>query len=84
MLAYQIKRPLIIETNTAAERIRCPVAFVQQDDDELHPLASSQALFERIGAPEKQLLRSPGGHSAVPAETYEAAVDFMARHLLPS
>lgn len=64
-----------------APDIRCPVAFIQQRDDELHARASTDALFEGLGSEDKRLLSSPGGHEAVPPAVYEEAVDFLARHL---
>jgi fermentation-respiration switch protein FrsA (DUF1100 family) len=67
-----------------AARVRCPVFFVLQIDDEIHPRAAVEALFDEIAAPEKQLAASAGAHVEVPAEVRRAAVDFLLGRLARS
>jgi pimeloyl-ACP methyl ester carboxylesterase len=65
-----------------AARVRCPVWFVRQEDDELHPAGEVGALFDALGSTEKQLASSPGRHEAVPAPVLDQAVAFLVRHLV--
>jgi alpha-beta hydrolase superfamily lysophospholipase len=60
-----------------AERVRCPVFFIQQNDDEIAPRRRSTALYERIGSAEKTLAASPGGHLDVPRGVFERAYGFL-------
>jgi dienelactone hydrolase len=64
-----------------AARIRCPVLFLQQWDDELIPRESSSELFDALATQDKQLHASPGLHSAVPPEEFRNTQTFLARHL---
>jgi len=64
-----------------ARLVRCPVFFVLQQDDEIHPRDGVQALFDEIAAPDKQLAASPGAHVEVPEAVCRAAVEFMLRRL---
>jgi fermentation-respiration switch protein FrsA (DUF1100 family) len=64
-----------------AARVRCPVFFILQLDDEIHPRAAVEALFEDIAAPEKRLAASPGAHVDVPGYVCRASVDFLLRSL---
>jgi cephalosporin-C deacetylase-like acetyl esterase len=64
-----------------ARRVRCPVFFVQQLDDEVHPRESVRELFDSIASQEKQLAASPGPHVEVPDTVRRSAVDFLLGHL---
>lgn len=67
-----------------APRLRCPVLFLMQMDDELFPKEAVLALFDAVGSPDKRLHAHPGPHSAVPAEEFRASEEFLARRLLGS
>lgn len=64
-----------------ARKLRCPVLFLQQWDDELVPRERAAALFDAIASPDKQLHANPGRHAAVPAREVRASEDFLALHL---
>ena len=64
-----------------AARVRCPVLFVLQQQDELHPGESVEALYAQIASEEKRLVSSPGAHAAVPADVVRSAVEFIAEKL---
>jgi dienelactone hydrolase len=65
-----------------AARVRCPVLFLVQWDDELVPRESALALFDALGAKDKRLHAHPGPHAGIPAEEFLASQDFLARFLL--
>jgi cephalosporin-C deacetylase-like acetyl esterase len=67
-----------------AKRVRCPVFFVQQLDDEVHPGETVRELFEAIASDEKHLAASPGAHVEVPEAVLQSAVDFLLGHLRDS
>ena len=64
-----------------APRVRCPVLFLVQWDDELFPRGDAFALFDALGSADKRLHAHRGGHGAVPDEAFAATVDFLVRHL---
>lgn len=64
-----------------APRVRCPVLFLQQRQDELFPVETSGKLFDELGATDKRLHAHPGAHAAVPPEEFRASEEFLARHL---
>ncbi|WP_158835201.1 hypothetical protein [Streptomyces sp. NRRL S-350] len=66
----------------AARRVRVPVEFVLQWDDELVPREGALALFDELGSREKTLHANPGGHLEVPDFELDASGRFLARHLL--
>jgi fermentation-respiration switch protein FrsA (DUF1100 family) len=65
-----------------AARVRCPVLFLLQEQDELHPRDSVEALYVQLASEEKRLVSSPGAHAAVPVDVVRVAVEFIARKLL--
>jgi dienelactone hydrolase len=64
-----------------APRVRCPVMFVVQWDDELFERAVAAQLFDRLGTSDKRLHAYPGRHSQVPDEAFVASEGFLARYL---
>ena len=64
-----------------AARIRCPVLYLMQLEDELFPRDGYFALFDALGSKDKRLHANPGLHPEVPAEEIGASFDFLARHL---
>jgi dienelactone hydrolase len=64
-----------------APRVRCPVFFIQQLDDEIAVADRARALFELIGSRGKTLRASPGAHTAVPRAVFEEAYDFLTKQL---
>jgi pimeloyl-ACP methyl ester carboxylesterase len=65
----------------AAARIRIPVEFLLQWDDELVPRADGLALFDAFGSAEKTLHANPGLHAEVPAFELDSSQRFFVRHL---
>ena len=65
-----------------APQVRCPVLYLQQWDDELFPVESSNRLFGLIASEDKRLHAHPGRHAAVPPEEFTHSETFLARHLL--
>lgn len=68
----------------AAERIRIPLIFVFQWDDELMSRDQGTALFDAFGSTEKTMHVNPGGHVGVPSFEREAWLTFWRRHLSPA
>jgi dienelactone hydrolase len=60
-----------------APRVGCPVFFILQLNDELHPADRAGALFDLLASPEKTLHASAGGHVDVPRHIFEQAYDFL-------
>lgn len=67
-----------------APRVRCPVLFVAQADDELFPLGTALDLFGALGSSDKRLHLHPGGHGEVPGEVLDASEAFLAARLAGS
>jgi dienelactone hydrolase len=65
-----------------AARIRCPVLFLQQWNDELIPREAVSDLFDALGTGDKRLHANPGAHAAVPPEEFGSTEAFLARHLV--
>jgi hypothetical protein len=64
-----------------APRVRVPVLFHVQWDDEIFPRSGQLELFGRLGSPDKRLIAFPGRHrGAVPAAV-EAWCGFLVGHL---
>jgi dienelactone hydrolase len=66
-----------------AAKIRCPVLFLAQWDDELFRRDRVFDLFGAIGSSDKRLHVNPGLHQDVPAEEFRASEEFLARTLAP-
>jgi dienelactone hydrolase len=64
-----------------APRVRCPVLFLMQWDDELFTRQAALELFDRLGTADKRLVVHTGGHGQVPPEGFETSERFLARHL---
>lgn len=64
-----------------ARTVRCPVFFLRQLGDELHPADSVRALYEKLPHPGNRLESNPGPHAAVPDRAVRAALAFMLDHL---
>jgi len=64
-----------------APSVRCPTMFLLQWDDELFNRESSLLLFDALGAADKQLLATPGRHSAVPTESFLRSATFLVERL---
>ena len=67
-----------------APRLRCPVLFVMQWDDELFAREDVLALYDALGSADKRLLANPGGHAEAPPHVRDATVAFLAEALLAS
>jgi dienelactone hydrolase len=65
----------------AAARIKVPVQFVMQWDDERVPRQEGLALFDAFGSAEKTLRANPGKHGDVPAFETDNSLSFFTRHL---
>jgi dienelactone hydrolase len=66
-----------------AARIRLPVLFLQQWNDELIPRDRALALFDAIASTDKRMHTHPGKHIEVPREGMDASETFLAAHLVP-
>jgi hypothetical protein len=64
-----------------APRLRCPVLFLSQWDDELFSRQTSADLFDLIGSPDKRWHTHVGRHGQVPTEAFRASEDFLDRYL---
>jgi hypothetical protein len=64
-----------------APRISQPVYFIEQQEDELHPRESTQALFGHLGSEIKVLDSNPGSHSGVPQRALTDAARFLAERV---
>lgn len=67
-----------------AGRVRCPVLFVMQQDDQLHPAEGVRQLFDGLASDDKQLVASPGLHDDVPRSVTRRALEFAAARLRPA
>jgi hypothetical protein len=67
-----------------APQIAQPVYFIEQQDDELHPRESTQALFDHLGSETKVLDSNRGRHASVPATAMTKAAEFLAEQLRAS
>lgn len=73
------KTPLM---NHFAPGVTCPVFFVQQLADEIHPLATTHHLYDSLGSEQKVLEANPGLHAEISQATFERAARFLAEHLM--
>lgn len=73
--------PGLEDHKAAAERIRIPLMFVFQSDDELMSRDQGLALFDAFGSTEKTMHINPGGHVGIPGHEREAWLSFWRRHL---
>lgn len=67
--------------HACAPRVRCPVHFLQKQDDELQPRVATDRLYAELGSPEKSLDSSPGRHADVTPESVARACAFLAKQL---
>jgi len=65
----------------AARKVRCPVLFLQQWEDELFRREDSLALFDLLATREKRLHVNMGRHGEVPADEYDVSREFIAARL---
>jgi len=64
-----------------AERLKVPVHFVLQWDDELFAREKGFALFEAIGSTDKRLHAGPGKHAEISRAAFDDSERFLAEHL---
>lgn len=77
--------PYVTERLTRdAPRVRQPVLFLVQWDDELFPRDGAFALFDLLGSDEKRLHAHPGRHHETPAHARVATAAFLAGQLTSS
>lgn len=62
-----------------AARIRCPVLFLMQLEDELFPRDGYLAVFDALASDDKRIHANPGLHPEVPAEEIAASFAFIER-----
>ena len=60
-----------------AARIRCPVLFLMQLEDELFPRDGYLAVFDALASDDKRIHANPGLHPEVPAEEISASFRFV-------
>lgn len=73
--------PGLEDHKAAAERIRIPLMFTFQSDDELMSQDQGLALFDAFGSAEKTMHINPGGHVGIPAFERDGWLAFWRRHL---
>jgi dienelactone hydrolase len=66
---------------TDAPRVRCPVLYLVQWDDELFDRGASFELFDALGSGDKHLHANLGRHGEVPDEEFEASAAFLVDRL---
>jgi hypothetical protein len=66
---------------TDALSLVIPTMFLVQWDDELFNRDDAFALFDRLGASDKQLIATPGRHSEVTNENFHRSGEFLADRL---
>jgi pimeloyl-ACP methyl ester carboxylesterase len=64
-----------------AARIRCPLCFVMQLEDELFDRTGYLDLFDAFSSDDKRLHANPGLHPELPAEEVDFAFDFLRSRL---
>ncbi len=73
--------PYLPVLESAAERITCPVFFLQQLEDELFERAAYAELFDRLATKDKRLHANPGLHPEVPQEELDQSLRFLTDYL---
>ncbi len=73
--------PTVERLRLDAERLSCPIHFLVQWDDQLFHRDVAFQLFEAIGATDKVLVASPGGHGDVPTGSFVASGKFLIHRL---
>lgn len=68
---------------TDAARITAPTLFHVQWDDEIFPRDGQLALFDALGAPDKQLMGYSGSHTETRSAAIELWREFVSHHLAP-
>ena len=71
----------IAQLEADAARIRCPLLFLMQLEDELFDRPGYLALFDAFSSEDKRLHANPGPHPALPLEQVDLAFDFLRAHL---
>jgi dienelactone hydrolase len=64
-----------------APRLKCPVLFMVQWDDEIFDRDGALELFDAIGSQDKRMHVHPGKHGDFPQEAADAAREFLAARL---
>lgn len=64
-----------------AARIRCPLLFLMQLEDELFDRSGCLDLFDAFASDDKRMHANPGLHPEIPAEEIGFAFDFLCQHL---
>ena len=63
---------------TDASKLKCPIQFLVQWDDEIVPRDRCFELFGEMGSEEKSMLVHPGLHAAVPPAVMRGSLEFLA------
>jgi len=67
--------------NRYAPLVTCPVAFIKQTDDEIHPGPTVDHLFDSLGSKTKRMIEGIGRHAEVAGANIDAATRFLASYL---
>jgi dienelactone hydrolase len=67
-----------------APKVRCPLLFLVQWDDELFGRTEATALFDAIGSDDKRMHVHPGPHGGLPTEAFRTSELFLADRLAAS
>jgi dienelactone hydrolase len=64
-----------------APKVRCPVMFLVQSDDELFAREHAIGLFDAIGSTDKRMHVHPGRHGEMPPEAFRSSESFLVGRL---
>jgi dienelactone hydrolase len=64
-----------------APRVRCPMMFLVQSDDELFAREHAIGLFDAIGSADKRMHVHPGRHGEMPPEAFRSSESFLVGRL---
>jgi pimeloyl-ACP methyl ester carboxylesterase len=76
-----ITGPSALRLADDAPKVRVPVLFLVQLDDQLFTTASSLELFGALGSSHKRLYASPGRHNELPQDAFTLSIDFLVEQL---
>lgn len=81
LFGIQDSFPHAAEFLAAAKKIRCPVLYLMQLEDELFNREGYLAAFDALASDDKRLHANPGLHPEIPAEEVDFAFEFLWGHI---
>jgi dipeptidyl aminopeptidase/acylaminoacyl peptidase len=65
-----------------APKVKVPALFIHGVDDDFIPMSHTEAVFEKYGSTDKDVIYCEGDHNSErPKETIDGAVKFFQKHL---